>query len=308
VYVFEVGSMNLLRCCVNIFICLLVVLYSIGAFHGDDKGKSTVFATAWGETLSQDGGGFYNEIADDVLSLTAATESYQIRPYRRAKVSFFSNSDSCLYPSSLSALAQAGQIDDVGKFVESDGLFIARTHLFARAGDTPPKNLSDLFGKSVAYPNGSVARGVLAGHGARLISVNDEQDKAEMLNSGRVDIITGMIPDTAIVFGKMGGKMPVYEPSFALYEVPVTFVCHRTPGNEAFIISVNEALKALSGDDTYIARMTAATIAQEKLAKASGGPLAADMTVVTEMAPTLEEKTTARTTPSGRRLPVRANR
>lgn len=287
---------------------ILLALSVAGVSVRADQVSPTVFATAWGETLEQDGSGFYNEIAADVLRQTPKAEHYQIMPYRRAKVSFFADATSCLYPSSLSALVKGADINDAENYIESDGLFTARTHLFVRAGETPPKSLADLSGKTIAYPNGSVVRNIIEGHGARLISVNNEQDKAEMLLSGRVDMISGMIPDTAIVFSNIEGEMPVYDPSLALYEVPVTFVCHKTAENEEFVTSLNEALRVLSQDAKYLARMAAASLAQDELARASGDKLKTTIKMLNDLAPSAGGGKPSTKHPSGRRIPMRSNR
>lgn len=237
--------------------------------HADDQAVE-ILATAWGETLAQDGSGFYNEIAADVLGNIANKKIYKIMPYRRAKQHFFNAGGACLYPSSLPSLATAGEIKDPENYIESDGIFVAKTHLFVRSDVQPPQSLEDISGKTIAYPSGSVAAGILFGHGASLIGVNSEQDKAQMLVSGRVDMITGMMPDTAIVFAKMGGEVPLFAPSFVLYEVPVTFVCQRSAATEKFIISVNKALEVLSHDPIYSARLIAAATIEDAFARASG--------------------------------------
>jgi len=237
--------------------------------HADDQAVE-VLATAWGETLAQDGSGFYNEIAADVLGNIASEKTYKVMPYRRAKQRFFNAGGACLYPSSLLGLAGAGEIKDPENYIESDGIFVAKTHLFVRSGVQPPRSLDDISGKIIAYPNGSVAAGILFGHGASLIGVNSEQDKAQMLVSGRVDMITGMMPDTALVFAKMGGEVPLFAPSFVLYEVPVTFVCQRSAATEKFIVSVNMALEVLSHDATYSARLLAAATTEDAFTRAGG--------------------------------------
>jgi len=267
-----------------------------------------VYATAWGETLAQDGSGFYNEIAGDILARSPGPELYQIMPYRRAKANFFANKGSCLFPSSLPALVKAGQIDAPKNYIESNALFAARTHLFVRSGEMPPKSFGDLFGKSIAYPNGSVVRSILEGNGARLISVNDEKNKAEMLISGRVDIISGMIPDIAIVFGEMGGDLPVYEPTFALNELDVTFVCQKTAKTELFVKGLNGALDALSVEANYLERIAIANLAKDMLARASGDEVTATEQVLNDLAPPAVRGRTLPKPRSGRRLPMRTNR
>ena len=250
------------------------MLLASSMLHADDRTNDQameIFATAWGETLAQNGSGFYNEIAADVLANVDGHEVYKIMPYRRAKQHFFKSGGACLYPSSLPGLAGAGQITDTENYIESDGIFSAKTHLFVRAGMKPPGLMDDISGKIIAYANGSVAASVLLGHGASLIGVNSEQDKAQMLISGRVDMISGMMPDTGIVFAKLGGKMPVFAPSLVLYEVSVSFVCRRSPETEQFVAAVNRALGVLSNDASYSARLLAAARAQDTLTRAGDG-------------------------------------
>lgn len=304
-----------------------------------DETVPTVFATSWGETLAQDGTGFYNEIAGDVLARLddlalpealarseilarpdmqarfGAKALYQIMPYRRAKRQFFKSKNSCLFPSSLRALHGGGEIPDPQNYSESNGLFTARTHLFVMAGNTPPKSLADLVGKTIAYPNGSVVNSLLAGTGAKLIGVTKEQDKARMLLSGRVDIITGMMPDTALVFASIGEKVPTFDPALALNKVPLTFVCHITPATTRFIASVNEALVVLADDTNYRQRLLDA-----KVVGLSGGKQAAPEALSAGVAPATTEPgagvadqhkpvpnpdhTASGSPRSGRRLPI----
>jgi len=253
---------------------VLLLMAGSKLYAGDQDTSDQVpqiFATSWGETLALDGSGFYNEIAADVLETVQGQEAYKIMPYKRAKLQFFQSDSACLYPSSLPRLAEAGEIRDPENYIESDGLFAAKTHLFVRPGTEVPKTLVDISGKTIAYPSGSLAGMALDGYGARLIGVNSEQDKAQMLMSGRVDMITGMMPDTAIVFAKMHGGMPVFDPSLVLYEVSVTFVCKRSLATETFIASVNDALKILSQDTAYSARLQAAASAEDALIGLNGG-------------------------------------
>jgi len=292
----KAGLADVLRIGFSIVLTLVGWLHFSVALQGMESQASTIYATAWGKTLAQDGTGFYNEIAGDVLKHVSGDVAYQIMPYRRAKMNFFKTNLGCLYPSSLFGLTKAGQIKDPENYIESNGLFAARTHLFVRRGTVPPANLDDLAGKSIAYPSGSIAADVLAGYGARLIGVNSEQDKAEMLVSGRVDMITGMMPDTAIVFADMGGEMPAFDPLLVLYEVAVTFVCHRTQQNENLIISVNKVLEDLQQDPVYRARMAAAVSAQDVLLQGSSE------------APEANKKKRPRQNRGGRRLPMHPSR
>jgi ABC-type amino acid transport substrate-binding protein len=271
----------------------------------------TVFATSWGETLALDGTGFYNEIAHDILTYTKGPEAYHVMPYRRAKAKFFAAPDSCIYPSSLSALVKAGQITDPENYSESNGLFIARTHLFVRAGQIPPKSFADIAGKIIAYPNGSTVQELLEGKGAEvLLGVTNEEDKAQMLRTGRVDMISGMIPDTAIVFARMGGPAPVYDATFALAEVPITIVCHKSKFNRHFLKTVNDALAVLAIQPAYKARMEAANLVSKTMDEASKDQISEAERKLGDIAPAADGHTphgkgkSSRNSRSGRRLPI----
>lgn len=243
-----------------------------------------VFANTWGYTLALNGTGFYNEIAADVLAHIPGAENYKVSgsakyrvmPFRRAQMMFFYRTDSCLYPSSMAALVADNLIKDPAAYVESTGLFAARVHLFVRAGETPPSKLEDIRGKSIAYPHGSVVGKLLDGHGARLISVNDEIDRAEMLLGGRVDIMSGVLPDTALIFEKIKSKMPSYDPSLVVIKAPVTFVCHKNAVTESFINNINASIQILSSDTQYQDRLAKAKVAEALLNSVGDVDVAAD--------------------------------
>jgi len=276
-----------------------------------------IYANTWGFTLALDGSGFYNEIAADVLGKIPGAEKYsvteaslyRIMPFRRAQMMFFNRDDSCLYPSSIVSLATANQLEDLGAYIESTGLFAARAHLFVRPGDTPPGKLDGLHGKSIAFPHGSVVGKLLDGYGARLISVNDEIDRAEMLLSGRVDIISGMLPDTALIFKQLQSEMPSYDPSLVVIEAPVTFVCHNNERNRRFIQNVNAALDALSSDPEYLDRLAKAKIVEGVLGNIDVRDAAQDGPDKSSSGTDDRKKGSEKSKKnrSGRRLPMHAN-
>ncbi len=252
----------------SFFLLLLSIspLWTIKA-HAIPNDKPLVLATSWGETLALDGTGFYNEISADILGRVEDGAQYTIMPYKRAKSLFFKSGTNCLYPSSIEALQSGKAITEAqaSNLIESKGLFSARTHIFVKDGEVPPSDFADLAGKRIAFPYGSITEKLLENSGAMLIGVSDENDKAEMLRSGRVNMITGMIPDTALVFNKPGKKMPAFDPSFILFEVELTFVCHNTVKNARFIEKLNKALSDLAKDADYIERLENAYIVTDKL-------------------------------------------
>lgn len=226
--------------------------------------KKTVFATVWGQTLAQDGTGFYNELADTLLRRERAGVSYQLMPYKRAKARFLDRGGSCLYPSAINVLEAGGHIENRDEYVETVPLFTTKTHLFSRAGEAPPRAMGELYGKTVAVPSGSVMLNVLKGSGAKLISVHDEADKAQMLLTGRVDYMTAMLPDAVLVFGSLGKPLPEFDAAMPFLEAGVSLVCHRTRENVAFIESLNLRIGELNADPSYRAKLFEAGIWQEE--------------------------------------------
>jgi hypothetical protein len=224
----------------------------------------TIFGTVWGLTLAQDGSGFYNELAADLLDGMDAADggaiSYQLMPYRRAKSRFIHGNGACIYPSAVGVLVSGGQVGDAASLIESTPLFRARTHLFARRGERAPGGLDDLKGKTVAVPSGSVMQVLLKDTGAEIISVFDETDKARMLLTSRVDYITAMLPDAVLVFDRLGEPLPAFDNDLTFLESNIGFVCHRTPATEAFIARLNKRIGTLANDRAYQNRLEDAGI------------------------------------------------
>lgn len=234
-----------------------------GRFAGTSGGeKKVVFATVWGQTLAQDGTGFYNELAGTLLQPAGADVSYQLMPYKRARARFLDHAGSCLYPSNIDVLMAGGHIDDRDDFVATAPLFTARTHVFSRGGEAPPRTMADLSGKTVAVPSGSVMQQLLKGSGATILSVHDEVDKAHMLLSGRVDYMTAMLPDAVLVFAAMGKPLPEFDPGMPFLEAGISLVCHRSEDNMAFVNALDARIGDMNADPSYRARLFDAGIWQ----------------------------------------------
>lgn len=219
-----------------------------------------IFGTVWGMTLAQDGSGFYNEIAADLLDGAGAGVAYQLMPYRRAKARFLDGNGACIYPSAVDVIMAGGFKGDASSLVESAPLFETRTHIFARRGERAPTTLADLRGKTVAVPSGSVMRNILEAAGAELINVFDETDKARMLLTARVDYMTAMLPDAVLVFDALGEPLPAFDTDLVFLQNTIGVVCHRTPQTEAFIRQLNGRISALAGSRAYQTRLEEAGI------------------------------------------------
>jgi ABC-type amino acid transport substrate-binding protein len=233
-----------------------------------ETSKATVYGTVWGQTLAQDGTGFYNDIFNDLAALPEKAVDYKLMPYRRARAQFLADKSACLYPSARAVLLSGGH--DVGlDLIETDAVFMAQEHLFAAAGVTPPKSLADLDGKTVAVPTGSVMLKLLAGTGAQLISVNDETAKAQMLITGRVDMMSGMLPNEHLIFQSLDTRMASYDRNFLLIDAGVGVVCHNTAANQAFIRQVNDRITELQASAAFQDRLAAAGVAETPYAGAA---------------------------------------
>ena len=220
-----------------------------------------IFATDWGLTLKSDGTGFYNDLARLILTPDGNAADYavdyEILPYRRAKRHFFEEAGTCLYPSTTEYLATTGDIQNRVNFIDSPSTLTNRIHIFAAHGHTPPKSRDDLNGKRIAYAMGSRLPYALEGPTALFIAVAYEVDKAEMLLSGRVDLITAAMPDAKFVFEKLGVETAPYDPDLVITKAGVGVVCHNTPENVAFISDLTNRLAELKASGALAAFLRA---------------------------------------------------
>lgn len=211
--------------------------------EANDAGK--IYATAWGMTLAEDGTGFYNDLARLVLDDISDKPRYDLIPYRRANRIFAQDENSCHYPSTLNYMAATGIVDDTTDLVESYFMLRSVAHIFSRYDAEPVTEKSGVAGKVVAYPMGAEVPRLLDGFGASFIPVNAEKSKAELLISGRVELMIAYMPDALFVFRELDKPLPPYDPNFTINDDNIAIVCHRTPGNEALISRINDRIMSL---------------------------------------------------------------
>ncbi len=210
---------------------------------------SKVYATAWGLTLSTDGGGFYNDLGRYVLQ--GLNIDYDIEPYRRAMRSFYEEQSSCVYPKSILGLIRTKDIDNSAGFIQSVPIQRTFVAVFAPPGKPAVRGPEELAGKRVAYAMGAKVPEYLGAEGAFFIAVANELDKARMLLTGRVDVMVGNLPDAGLVYSHLGSALPPYDPSYRPFPAASSrIVCHDTPGNRAFMDQLNRRILSLhqSGD------------------------------------------------------------
>lgn len=204
-----------------------------------------IYATAWGMTLAENGTGFYNDLANLYLTGLETSVNYDIRPYRRAKALFFRDKASCLYPSNIELLREGGEISSADGFIDTVGFLQVKVYVFSPPGTTPPAKIDDVAHQSVAYAMGSRIPYFLRNTKADFIAVANESDKAKMLLTGRVDLMTAAMPDAKFVFDAMGVPLPPFDPSYELNNTPVRMTCHDTPENRSFADAFNQHAQAL---------------------------------------------------------------
>lgn len=207
--------------------------------------RTHIYATDWGLTLKADGTGFYNDLAQLLFSPEIGSVDYEILPYRRAKRHFFEEAGACFYPSSLEYLATTGDMEHARDFIESGSILRNRIHLFSAPGKPAPRNREDVNGKRVAYAMGSKIPYALPDTTALFIAVADEVGKAEMLLTGRVDIISAALPDVKFVFDSLGVEMAPYDPDFVIAGAGIGVVCHNTPENVFFLAQLERRMTQL---------------------------------------------------------------
>ncbi|WP_417455680.1 hypothetical protein [Kordiimonas sp.] len=225
----------------------LALLIAAPLAHADDStaDRRHIFATDWGLTLKSDGTGFYNDLAQLLFSTEMGAIDYEILPYRRAKRHFFEEYGACLYPSSIDYLTSTGDITDTETFIGSRSVLSNKIHIFSRHGTTPPENYAGLKGKRIAYAMGSRIPFALEGTNAFFIAVADEVDKAEMLLTGRVDMISAAMPDVKFVFDSLGVPLAPFDETLVVAGSGIGLVCHNTAANAAFLTSFEARLDGL---------------------------------------------------------------
>lgn len=208
-----------------------------------------IYGTAWGLTLATDGSGIYNEILRLALVGSRVPATYDVRPYRRAKALFSRDQNSCLYPSNIPLLMNGGEIDGPDGYLDSAGLLHVKVFVFAPHGSRPPSGIRDIDGQSVAYAMGSrIPHFLRDAQGADFIAVADETDKARMLLTGRVNLITAALPDAKFVYDQLGTDLPPFDPAYELNDTLVRVTCHDSAAARAFLAAFNASIKNLKAN------------------------------------------------------------
>ncbi len=213
--------------------------------EGPAPARLPVYATDWGLTLKGDGTGFYNALARYILEGTEDAANYTILPYRRAKSVFLHATQACLYPSNVNLLRDGGEIADPAAFIQSRAFLKVKVFLFSRPGTVPPASLADVNDKAVAYAMGSRVPYFLRHATADYIAVADEVAKAQMLISGRVDLMSAAMPDAKFVFDKLGEPLPPHDTAYPLNDTAVRMVCHDSDAARAFITRLDGRIDEL---------------------------------------------------------------
>ncbi|WND01451.1 hypothetical protein QGN29_07750 [Temperatibacter marinus] len=205
--------------------------------------RITVYGTAWGLTLSEDGTGLYNAIFNIVTRELDSTLDYSILPHKRAIATFSKDKESCIYPFSPN-LVKSHYNQAPSNYLHGPTLNKVAAYFFSQYGEEPVNKFSDFSGKRIAVPIGSNMPKVWADRNITFISASDETSKARMLISKRVDYVSGTIPDIAIVFKQLGMQLPPYDASTPNVAASLTIVCKNTPNNQKFLDELNSHFHA----------------------------------------------------------------
>ncbi|RMB12475.1 hypothetical protein [Eilatimonas milleporae] len=238
-----------------IVFCAVFSAVKAGKSHALEP-TGPIYGTAWGLTLSIDGSGFYNDYMRALLTAADTTVTYIPLPSRRARKAFAGNPGSCIFPSARAILSAPGT-RDVGGLIETGPLIHVRGYIFSQADAPVLARLSDLEGRSVAFPSGAMLPRLLKGIDATLLPVPDEMDKARLLIHRRVDYISGTLPDISFVFHELGHSMPPYGKRSRLGEQPLALVCHDRPGNRRLVDRISEILPIAARTARLAARLKA---------------------------------------------------
>lgn len=202
------------------------------------KNPLKVYASAWGLTLKQNGKGYYNDVYKALVKGLAKKPRYLPIPSNRAFANFKQDDNSCIYPNNIDYMSKFHTGDK--PLIAGPAMVNARVFLFASPGNKIARSVEDIKGKTLAHPAGSPISKTWAGKGIKFITVHDETSKARMLLSGRVDYMTGTLPDAQLVFNALKKPLPAHDAQTPLMKYSLTVVCHDTVEARAFISGLTD--------------------------------------------------------------------
>ncbi|WP_196160342.1 hypothetical protein [Reinekea sp. G2M2-21] len=195
--------------------------------------------------LRIDNSAHYNHLWQRLESM-GLSRSLSVVPLKRAFRDFSKEKDSCIFPTSITALTTSFPEYSTDELIASTPVDYVSLKVFTRPDEEVVSDLRQLNGKRVAIWNGLDPDIFLNGLDVEVESTVDEGVRLKMLYSGRVDAILGFVPDTLIASDFLGIERPNAEGAFTYFAGNgISMVCFDSESNRAFVAQFNQLINLL---------------------------------------------------------------
>jgi len=189
----------------------------------------------------------YNKVLHHITQgLDKDSVEFVPAPIRRSQRSFKTNERSCVFPTTVEALKLVHKADLGHRtLVQSDPFDYTSIRLFTSLDHPKITNLDQLKGKTVGHLLGSVGKRMLKGVDTITQSATDEGRLVRLLAHGRIDVLMGHYPDTAMAIDRLGAKPLHYHDDMTIYHTEARIVCHNFSDANSLISQVNPQIKRI---------------------------------------------------------------
>lgn len=197
--------------------------------------------------IEADGSGHYADLLHEIYAEAGYSDRLRTAPYKRAVRMFGNEQEVCLVPTVIFAVIGQGFAKSADELIQSRPIDYVTGHFVSLAGSgvTVP-DPSALDGKVVGAWSGLNVEAFMPKRDFTLLRAESEVTTIRMLTSGRVDVIWGWVPDSYILFERLGLGEPVLSDPYLSSSAHI--VCKRTERSEKMMPHLNRAIDAMRAD------------------------------------------------------------
>lgn len=198
--------------------------------------------------VEKDGSGPFAALVDAILDETSVPTVRQTMPIKRTLREFAQGNDVCIVPVSFSGVKALYDWLERDRVLESEPIDVVSAHIVTRPGGPVIADPAELNGRTVMAWTGTPAAAFLAGTDVKIINVESEAGAVNLLMSKRVDAIISWVPDSFILFEKLGYGPPSVDLTRPLFVSETHFLCRKTPSTTRLMAQVNAAIRTMRED------------------------------------------------------------
>jgi hypothetical protein len=223
--------------------------------------------------LEADGSGHYGDLVRSILAEANYDASFTTAPVLRSLRELETSSHTCVFPSSVEALAEQGLVDRAELLLGSAPIDYVTGHIVTLPGSEMISDVSQLHGKAIAAWRGVNVQPYLGDASVNVLQTDNEFNAIRLLQTGRVDAIWNWIPDAYILFERLEIGPPNLNAAKAFYASEIQFVCSPDASSEAFLAKIDPViekmrsqgrLKEILGQYSRIVGVDAQPVVQKK--------------------------------------------